>query len=77
MLAQFDEAFSYLDDNLKSALTKEDIQSFFGSFSSVRPPLTDTSGRDMGLIASEGSFSSARLIEFGFSDARISDISEV
>ena len=72
------EAMACLDAELKAALTFEDLREFFGPFTECRPPLSDVSGRYIGLIATEeNNLSSARLYELEFADGIIQNITEV
>ncbi len=72
-----EEALGYLTDGLNAEFSFVEIKDFLGNFTDARPPISDLSGRYMGLIAQEGErLSSARLFEFSFEGEKISDISE-
>ncbi|MEG1547334.1 MAG: hypothetical protein RR232_03435 [Clostridia bacterium] len=71
------EAQSYMTQELRLGLAFKDVCEFFGDFEVVQPPLSDKSGRYMGLIAQDGEhIKSARLYEFEFSNGLISNITE-
>lgn len=72
-----EEARGYLTDGLNADFSFVEIKDFLGNFASVRPPVSDRSGRYMGLIEMEGErLSTARLYEFSFEGEKISDITE-
>ncbi|HWS30270.1 MAG TPA: hypothetical protein VN512_09195 [Clostridia bacterium] len=72
-----EEARGYLTDDLNAEFSFVEIKDFLGNFASVRPPVSDKSGRYMGLIEMEGErLSTARLYEFSFEGEKISDIAE-
>lgn len=73
------EALSYLSEDLAAAIGFDALREFLGSFTAARPPISDGSGRFLGLIAAEdGNLSCARLYEFEFEeDGRIGNITEV
>lgn len=72
-----EEARGYLTDDLNAEFSFVEIKDFLGNFASARPPVSDLSGRYMGLIEQEGDrLSSARLFEFSFEGEKISDIAE-
>lgn len=71
------EAASYMTVSLKMDFSIDEIRNFLGNFDCCRPPLSDRSGRLIGLIetGSDG-VACARLYEFTFEDELIADISE-
>ena len=71
------EAASYMTGSLKMDFSIDEIRNFLGNFDCCRPPLSDRSGRLIGLIetGSDG-VACARLYEFTFEDELIADISE-
>ena len=71
------EAASYMTVSLKMDFSIDEIRNFLGNFDCCRPPLSDRSGRLIGLIetGSDG-VACARLYEFAFEDELIADISE-
>ena len=71
------EAASYMAVSLKMDFSIDEIRNFLGNFDCCRPPLSDRSGRLIGLIetGSDG-VACARLYEFAFEDVLIADISE-
>lgn len=72
------EAMSYLTDDLASSVGFDALREFLGTFTVARPPVSDASGRYIGLIATEeGNLCCARLYEFEFAqDGRIENITE-
>ena len=72
------EAMSYLADDLAASISFDALREFLGTFTAARPPISDGSGRFLGLIAQEdGNLSCARLYEFEFAeDGRIENITE-
>ena len=72
------EAMSYLADDLAASIGFDALREFLGTFTAARPPISDGSGRFLGLIAQEdGNLSCARLYEFEFAeDGRIENITE-
>ncbi|MCE5235473.1 MAG: hypothetical protein ABFC62_07705 [Clostridiaceae bacterium] len=72
-----EEARGYLTDGLNEEFSFAEIKDFLGNFAAARPPVSDGSGRYMGLIEQEGErLSSARLYEFSFEGEKIADILE-
>ncbi len=72
-----DEAKSYLCPQLRNEFSIDEIRAFLGSFCCCRPPLSDRSGRLMGLIqTAEDGAACARLFEFSFEGGLIADIAE-
>lgn len=72
-----EEARSYLAQDLAKALDFNDIREFFGDFDCCRPPLSDRSGRLLGLIYHSGAhLKSAQLFEFEYEGAMISNVTE-
>ncbi len=71
------EAASYMAPSLSSDFSVGEIRNFLGNFDCCRPPLSDRSGRLIGLIESAPDGAAcARLYEFAFENELISDISE-
>ncbi|MBE5785160.1 MAG: hypothetical protein E7330_05100 [Clostridiales bacterium] len=72
------EALSCLTDGLREGLRFSALRDFFGSFTEVRPPLSDKSGRFLGTVTKKTeNRSAARLYEFTFAeDGRIDNITE-
>ena len=72
------EAMSYLADDLATSIGFDALQEFFGTFTAARPPISDGSGRYLGLITEEeGNLSCARLYEFEFNgEGQIENITE-
>ena len=72
-----EEAISYLSPSLADSLDFDDIRSFFGDFDCCKPPLSDRSGRLLGLIYhSGGQLKSAQLFSFEFENGLIGNVSE-
>lgn len=71
------EAASYMAASLRADFSIDEIRNFLGNFDCCRPPLSDRSGRLIGLIETGADGSAfARLYEFAFENELISDISE-
>ncbi len=72
-----EEAMSYLTSALRSAFTFSEIAAFLGPFCSVRTPLSNPSGRMIGLAgAPDAQTQTVRLYRLSFEDGRIANISE-
>ena len=63
---------------LRESVNFDALCAFFGDFVSARPPVTDVSGRYVGVIASErDDLMSARLYEFEYRDGLIYNVTEL
>lgn len=72
-----EEARSYLTPDLARTLDFADIREFFGDFDCCRPPLSDRSGKLLGLIYHSGErLKSAQLFEFEYEGNIISNVTE-
>lgn len=73
-----EETMGYLHEELLEQLDFAALQEFFGTFQRVEPPLSDYSGRLIGLIEEHGTqLYTARLYELEFEGEKIRNISEV
>lgn len=71
------DAAACLDPELADTLEFEDIRAFFGEFAYPRAPFSDKSGTTLGLVSfANGGVSEAKIFEFEFDEAGISNVKE-
>lgn len=73
-----DEAWGYLAPDLGKELEFAEVRAFLGEFAACRPPLSDLSGRMLGLIYQKKSrIERAQLFRFEFENGLIANVSEI